>query len=324
MQASRHARQIRSLERAFLELILLCGISSFVLAISFIVGPMHIAGDQIHYSKAYEMVSGKGFLAALANYRRIIFADEVGHFVVIWIAAQFGFGKIIFMSFLNSALSVLYCFWLRKKGFSRVMALFLVGSNYYLYAMFFTLERLKIATIFLLLFVALPSSSRLRNLFPFLSAFSHIQTAIFSGLIFLSRLVSRASGVFFRHLVIIAIVGLSICILEPPQFFYEKISYYTELNSIRSAYIPSLVQLIFFPIFVYCSKDRIAAALFYFVLMIFVAILGGDRLNMFFYFGFIYFSRERSFLTKLVLATSSFYFTFKIVNYINLIYTQGG
>ena len=324
MEASLHARKITSLERAFLEFIFLAGISSFVFAVSFIVGPMHIAGDQIHYSKAYEVVSGRGFLDALANYRRIIFADEVGHFVVIWIAAQFGFGKIVFMSFLNSVLSVLYCFWLRKKGFSRPLALFLVGSNYYLYAMFFTLERLKIATIFLLLFVALPDSIRLRKLFTVLSAFSHIQTAIFSGLIVLSGFVSRARGIFFRHAVVIAIASASLLILVPPQFFYEKISYYIKLNAVKADYISSLAQLVFYPIFVYCSKDRMRAALFYFLLMIFVAILGGDRLNMFFYFGFIYFSRERSFLTKLVLVSSSFYFVFKIIKYINLIYTQGG
>ena len=299
-----------------------------VLAVSFIISnlisPLHIAGDQTHYEKAYELIRDKDLLNALGLYRTIIFTDEIGHFLIIWIAANLGIAKLTLMSFLNSGLACLNYYWLRRKGFSRTFSLVLTISNYYLYAMFFTLERLKVAAIFLLLFLTIANRSRFRILLLFASAVSHIQTAIITGIVFVSQLMSGRIRLFSAGVLILFICLGVFWITQPFQFFYDKLTFYTKTHYLSQSTNQILAQTALLPFFVFCSKNRKETITFLVLLIFLISILGGDRLNMFFYFGFIYFSREKSIITKFLLLLTAFYFTLKITSYLVMVSETGG
>lgn len=310
--------------KIFLDLymLLIIGVAAFF--ITTIIAPLHIAGDQVHYTKAFDSVRFRNFSEALVSYRKVIFSDELGHFFVIWVASQLGFQKLVLMSFLNSILASLNYLWLRERGFTRSFSLLLTVTNYYLYTMFFTLEKLKLAAIFMLFFLVLSHRSTVKIVALIASGISHFQTAFITGIVYCSHLASGRVNFFSRHLLIFLALFVSLWLTQPIQFLYDKLYFYAKTNFLNQSVTQITAQIALFPFFVYCSRNRKEAMTFLLLLMSFITVLGGDRLNMYFYFGFIYYCRERSMFTKSFLLTNSIYFTYKVTNYITMIYLTGG
>ena len=124
----------------------------FAYIITFYILPFHVAGDQIHYSNAYFAVKDLNLSDALKGYRTFLHTGELGHFIITYIYSFLGLDRIFLICFLNALLAVLFYSFLRSRGWGFLFSIFLVITNYYMYSVFFTLERLKVAFIFLLFF----------------------------------------------------------------------------------------------------------------------------------------------------------------------------
>lgn len=177
----------------------------------------HTAGDQVHYRDAYEALVGLDIFTGLSTYRSIIFSGEPVHFFVIWCASNLGLNRDLFWAFIDTAIAFLAIRWLGLKGFGIWISLLVVGTNYYLYTFFFTLEKLKVAFFFLLLFLNSRKRGLARGFSLLMTGLSHFQMAIPIGAAFLGHLMKRGDLRRKQRLlpIIIVLAGAGYLVLAP-------------------------------------------------------------------------------------------------------------
>ncbi len=99
-------------------------------------------------------MDGLDLIEALRVYPTIIHTAEPVHLLIIWVFSSIGIEKNTLMSVANALLAVLFAKFIhQKKGAGILMTIWITFSSYYLYTMFFTLERTKFAFIFILVFL---------------------------------------------------------------------------------------------------------------------------------------------------------------------------
>lgn len=310
---------------------MLFGLFIIFFFISYVISPFHIAGDQVHYNKVYNSVRGEDVFTARQIYLRYIFSFEYLHFGLVWIFSNLGFDKVFIMSILNSAVAVLFARFLLIKSYNPIVVVILLFSNVYLYAMFFTLEKLKVAFLFLLLAVNFRS-----KFWVLLSCLTHIQVAFvfFSWLIsqFLDRFLA-SRGVIFNSLSLFKFLffaGFSLFFFSFLKvYIFSKFAFYSADFGLSGFYDISLAALIGSIAFFF-SGFR-AVCFFYFLILCFAIIaVGPERLNMFAVFGFLFFTRYRNFSERngfffvLCLLVLSVFLALKSYHYLKLVIVFGG
>lgn len=301
--------------------------------ISVIIAPYHVHGDQVHYTKAYNAMRDLDLADAFHAYRRIIFSFEPIHFFVSWVFSNLGFDKTFVMAALNGLLAALFGRFLLGRTKSYFIVVMLVFSNPYLYATFFTLEKLKVSMIFLLLFL----NYRVK-LFGILAVFAHLQVGLLMGIYLASRYLSRLRFSAFRKLLhsrnILRIVISALIAVGGALMFYDyafkKIIFYMSREGVGSllALVPTLV--IFILTFITTNQSRKEVAWYFTILAAVIFFIGGDRVNMFVFFGFLYFTSYRLhtsingmvFLSAILL--SAVYLGYKSYRYLDMVVNTGG
>lgn len=301
--------------------------------LSVIIAPNHVHGDQVHYTKAYNSMRGLGLADAFHAYRRIIFSFEPIHFFVSWGFSNLGFDKTVVMAALNGLLAALFGRFLLGRTKSYFIVVLMVFSNPYLYAMFFTLEKLKVSMIFLLLFL----NYRVK-LFGILAVFAHLQAGLLFAIYFASRFLSRGRFLTFRKSLhrrdtlrnmVLALIAVGVA-----PMFYEygltKIVFYMNREGLGSllALVPTLIFLIL--TLITTDHNRKEVAWYFVILAVVIFFIGGDRVNMFVFFGFVYFTSYRPhtsikgivFLGAIFL--SALYLGYKSYNYLEMVVNTGG
>jgi hypothetical protein len=311
----------------------LLAIAIYVFWISLIIAPYHVNGDQVHYTKAYNAMRGLGLVEALDAYRGVIFSFEPVHFFISWVFVNLGFEKIVAMAGLNSFLAVLFGRFLLGRTQSLLIVVLLVASNPYIYAMFFTLEKLKISVIFFLLFLNYKA-----KILGILAVFAHLQIGLLFAIYFASRFFSRLRFSIFRKLLhprnflrmlisaLIAIVG----VLAFYNYGLSKIYFYMNRDGIGSltALFPTLV--IFTLTLITTDQNRTEVSWYFAIMALVILLIGGDRVNMFVFFGFLYFTsyRIQASLNGIVFLSTIFistlYLGYKSYSYLDLIVNHGG
>jgi hypothetical protein len=306
-------------------------ITAFVLSMT--IAPYHVNGDQVHYTKAYDAMRGLGLADAFRAYRSKIFSFEPVHFFVSWIFVNLGFDKTIAMSGLNGLAAALLgrFFLIRTHNYALVFVL--VFSNQYLYAIFFTLEKLKIAIIFLLLFL----NFRLR-IFGVLAAFAHLQIALLFAIYFSASTLASVRlnrfGNFLKRRTIIPTMILLIILAAGGFMFFNysvvKLTYYMSRDGVGgiSAAAPAIAVGI---VTLLATNHNRKLGMWYFtILAVLIVVIGGDRINMYAFFGFFYFTIHRG---KKVFegavftgafALCSLYLGYKSYNYLFTVINFGG
>lgn len=313
--------------------IIIFGFVIYSFMISIYVSPFHINGDQVHYTKAYEVVRNKYLIDAWNSYRSIIYTREPLHFLLIWVFSNLGVQKLVLMSTLNSILGLLFGHFLFKKFSSISLVIIIFLSNYYMYAMFFTLERLKISMIFLLIFLL-----HKNVLWALLSVFSHLQSLLvllasnlrlfpLNTVIGHKSFIIKRKNAGFLFIFLLILTPFAVAIL--PHALSKLEYYYTnkDLNVIRTL-TPILVMII---VLVLNNKNEKYKIIFYFLFLgIFGIMFGAERINLYIVFGFIYFLQLRSvfklnqIIVHLSLCTLTSYMFIKSVNYIEMVVISGG
>lgn len=299
----------------------------FAFLLSWLISPYHVNGDQEHYTKAYELIYDANMMEAFDIYKSVVYSFEPLHFIISWCFSALGADKVLVMSGFNALLFVLYAKYLLIKTRNHIFILIILFSNYYIYTLFFTLEKLKFSAIFLLLFMIFH-----KKIFALASIFTHMQMAIPLTIAPASILIGNIKYKDIRKS-----IGLQSIIRFSPQlmmlvvfllvFFdygLDKLLYYSSREDVGdfSSLIP--VFLIYMATVTSTNTSKIVATWFYIFLMFLVFMIGSDRINMIAYFGFLHFTSYRGNVFVASLIFSFIYLGYKSVNYINMIITFGG
>lgn len=264
-----------------------------VLFYTYFLGSMFVGGDQLSYRAVYELVSGLGFLEGYLYYKTIIVSDELGHYIVIWLASHV-IDKDVLNAFSNALLAYFSVKIFIEWGARPFIAFFLVVFGYYHLALFLSAERLKYASIFFVLGIYSFKTSRASYLFFIFALITHLQYIILiaSGLLVKAADTSKQVFTQFKFrakdglFLLVAVAALSSLLLIFGGHIERKIlSYYQNFGIIEFVRIAA-----FFLMSLWYAKNKSQAALVFGLLFLTVGLVGGMRVNIFGYFVFLFYS----------------------------------
>jgi hypothetical protein len=288
------------------------------------IAPYHIYGDQEHYTEAYNSIKNLSLLDAWNTYTSVIYTGEPIHFFITWVTSSLGIDKNVIMGISNSILAVLYAKYLYNKNFNLLLICLIFISNYYLLTMFFTLERTKFAFIFFLLGLLYRS-----KIFIFISVFTHsiMLFPIFANLTskylnFKKTLKSPLTNQSKSKNNRIKTLGLFLVLYL--IYFYLGQHLLSKFNSYAFNGFEIYQILIIFLLSYITAISKSEVLVFFFVIIVSIVILGGDRLNMLGYFAFLHFGDLKKPLFTKITFLLILYYLIKSIIYINMIITIGG
>ncbi|WP_439858868.1 hypothetical protein [Pseudomonas sp. MBLB4136] len=295
----------------------------FVFVGSMYIGPLYVLGDQVHYRKVYEGLMGLSLVEGYIYYTESIDSLEFVHFFFSWLAGRY-LDKDIFVSIANSFLAWVAFGVFRRWGASVVVSAFLVATNYYLIAMYFSAERLKFGFIFLGLSLLYAERLRLFYFFSFLALVSHAQTVIvyaaiffriFCGQVCRFLLTGRVSATFLV-VVVLLLVPVS---LVSGQLLSKFYSYYDGLRGFDEL----LRVFVFLLLALYYARDKFGALLVFVPLVLVVMLVGGDRVNILAYFVFLYYALPVNKGLNAGVLVTTVYFLLGSFEYVSNIFEYG-
>ena len=260
-----------------------------VFGLSMLISPLYIYGDQIEYRRVYSYIQGLGFFDSFYFYSSALDSHELIHFFLSWIFSNAGIDKDLFVSFFNAVLAFFIMKLFYKWKVKIYISIFLVLSNFYFYVLFFSAERLKFRFIFMILSIIYIKRLRIFYFIATLSFFSHVQMIIiyismFFGSMFQSVRRFLMSGRLPGALIFVSLVAVFPLLLMTEQLT-SKFMVYRSDNDIFEL----LRIFAFFVLSVWYAKNKMEAAFVFIPLIIAVYFVGGDRINIFGYFAFLYY-----------------------------------
>ena len=124
----------------------------FVFIISINLASLYSGGDNNGYISIYGGIKDLSIIDSFYLYNYVITTVEFVHFIIVWFVSNLGIDRVLFLSLANTLLAglIIKYFDFLKVNFL-VTAAFIL-TNYYLYVILFTAERLKFGFICFLLF----------------------------------------------------------------------------------------------------------------------------------------------------------------------------
>lgn len=266
-----------------------------VIAVSMGLGRLYTEGDQMHYIAAYQAIADSDLFNGFLIYKSHITTVEPGHFFISWIFSSIvGFNKLFAMSLSNGLLAFLFIKLVKKIGGAPSIAYLFVLSNYHLFVLYLSAERLKFSFIFLLLAMLLIERTKASHLLFIFSALSHLQMLILlvareferyflSILKMLQRLSVKKS--IISRLIMICIVSFALFYVFG-EYLLWKIPQYMGSSGLSSIWKPTLFMLM---TLVYV-KNRGQVVLFFIPIIVISLIVGPERVVIMAYFVFVYYA----------------------------------
>ncbi len=296
-----------------------------VFCFSLILSSYYTGGDQSIYNKVYDEIVGLSFSEAILMYKFNINSEEPIHFLVVWFFSNLGVSKSLLMG-LSNCILIFYLIkiFVRLKVNVYIISLVIL-TNFYLYVLFFAAERLKFGFIFFLIFMDLGATYFKRYLYLIMSFLAHFQM-IFFPVIYLFSNIKKYVSNLKNILLIVLLSPIGIYFLF---FFQEHIvgkyeSYSLLANS--NTIIKNIWQPFFFMVCTLFYTKKISHILqIFFVIILFSALLGPDRITMIAYIYFMYFSLRVNNGINFGVIISSAYYGIKTVFFIyNILYFNNG
>lgn len=301
-------------------------VGSIVFVLSMIVSPFYIYGDQEFYRLVYDVIPHLNFADAAYFYQRTLSSNEMVHFSLVYFLGGL-MSKELMMSVLNFLLAFASFRLLVALGAYKSIAVFIVLTNFYLWILYMHAERLKVACI-LMFFAWVMFDKRFR--FVVLSALgllAHVSTII----ILISTLLVYArdeikqffTGLRLNKVFFVAVPLMAVVLVVSLTQLYSKFLAYTEDADMMTAG-QALRMLVFFGMSLLYAKKKSNVVIVYAFLMSMVVLFSGDRINMFGYLVFLFFSVHHRggfnvgvLLTSLYFMTTTFGMVDRIVEYGN-------
>lgn len=302
---------------------------SFILTI--VISQWHYGGDQIVYQRVYSNVNGLDLFEAFAHYKGQIASVEITHFVYIFIFSNLNIDKIYAMAFANSILGFLVVkLWIRYFGKS-LIGLYFIITNYYILALFFTLERLKFGIFFILL-AALTNNNIKKFFLVILSVVSHLSLVVVAVLsIPLAFNKKNSFKLSYKYIFIFNVTWLSVLSIQGFKYFesqiIQKIPAYILVNDIQEMLFSGIKTTIIMMLS-YLVVGRISPRILaiYLPLIAMSIIVEPARTNLFAYLFFLYFCtlNFNKIKTKIILSFSLLYYSISGFVYLNILRISGG
>ena len=295
---------------------------SFVL--SYVLFGYYTEGDQLLYIKFYESISAYNFVGGFLLYNQIIGSQEPGYYTIIFLLNGL-INKTLLFSLFNAWMGYCLGYALIKKNFLPILLFIAVPLNFYLLALYFSLERLKLSLLFFMLSYMV-TNKPLRVSLLLLSISNHVQTILlfvgtqFANLFPLVKKLFRGRFNFKILGLLGALLVLCAALFVVRVHIMSKFNAYASLGGFRNFIKPTFFMLI---TLVYARDKKMEAVSMHFPIIIAAFFLGDMRLVIFSYFIFFYYAASVNRGLNIGIIISSLYFLLKGVLFIVSILETG-
>lgn len=294
-----------------------------VFSLSILILPFYTGGDPAQYRQVYEALPDLGLTEGYIFYSLSLSSKEFVHFFLSWLASRV-VGKDLFIAFANAILAYVAMTLFQKWKASIIIAFLIILTNFYFLVLFFETERLKFGFIFLFLSMIFIDQIKRSYGFAVLALISHVQVAIVYASLLFNFFVKQLLKLFraakiSKAVLLIPLVFIPLFLIKD-QILAKFPSYYKDTRT-----LVELVRiLLFFLLALWYSKKKKETLIIFIPIFIAVFLVGGDRVNIFGYFVFLYYGLQiRRGWNFGVLATS-LYFTYSSIGFLINVFQRGG
>lgn len=289
----------------------------YVYIVSYYLSTLYINGDQFFYHYVYDEINKLSISESFAFYSSSLNSKELVHFTIIKIFSSLNFDKNIVMSGINALIGLFITKLLVKNKCNFFIITLFITTNFYLWVLFLSAERLKISFLFYILSFISINSNRFYG-FMLLAILSHSQMLLmyvvqYMKIVYFEMLnVINTGKIKIMLFVFIALGALFVI----PIFGQLE----TKLIAYSSKYIFSLIDLfkvlILSFLVVYYSKNR-TEILFVLLPLIFATmVFGSPRILIFLYFVFFYIASKINNGFNAGIIGTSVYYSYQFVDFI--------
>lgn len=288
---------------------------------SLVLSGFYTESDQAAYHSAYNILPGMGWETGQLAYESAVSSAERVHYIISFLGSTLEIDKDLLMSVCNGILAAYSMKLFLAWGADIRIAAAIVATNFYVFVLYFSAERLKFGVLFLVLAFLSTGKPVRMFVFSFMSVWSHFSTfPIWLGA-WLSGFVAKVEKGEFRPRSILLQFALPAALVAvgigfKSNYLLWKLSMY--LAERESLSFTSLVPvLILLGLSCFYARRLSGPVLSFLPVMVGIAILGGSRLNMLGYFIFLYYGlRANGGLNVGVIATLVYlaYKSFRLVS----------
>ncbi len=283
-------------------------------------------GDQTYYTLFYESLKGESLLQV--PYQQLLntgSAEPLFGFVI-WVGANFGFEKVVFISLINTLFTLFTGLALRKLG-ANIFIATLIFTNYYFLVLITSAERLKFSYFAMMLIFL--SSRKLKIFFFLIAPLFHFQTVInyaswissrFSR-VKISDFKKRSFQLKMGFYFIVGVFSLNYVLTRYGIAVSDKFAHYFASAGGGAFGIAKGLLLI---ISALLMRIRFVTVFSYFLpILLAAALLGPDRVNMIGFVMYFYLVSQEKKLGHPVFISILLYFSYKSIGFVDNILTFG-
>lgn len=293
-----------------------------VFFISLYIGSQYTGGDQEFYRKVYAVLPTLGVVEGYQFFKVNLTSAEPGYYIIAWLFSRV-LEKDIFVAIANTILAFVCMKIFLKWKASVYIASLIVLTNFYLYVLFFAAERLKFSFIFLAIAIIYVNHKRF-YLFSALSLTAHAQTFILYMALLFDYFVVELKRVFalgrIKKPFLISCIGVFILL----GFMYNQLEtkFYSHVNE-NFDIMDTLRLSLFLLLAAFYSRKKLETVSLFIPLYVVAMIIGGDRVNLYGYFIFLYYALPINKGINMGILGTSIYFIFKNYMFIDNIFKFG-
>jgi hypothetical protein len=292
-------------------------VAVLVFLLSLVIAPYYIEGDQEIYREVYAYLPDFGLLDGFIFYTSKLSSQEFIHFLLAWWASPY-VNHDIFIAFFNGIFAYAILSLFQKWGASFPISATIIFTNYYFLVLYFPAERLKFGFLFLILSL-INTDSKKFFLFVFLALFAHVQTLILYASFFLSYLVKTVLRKKSSKLIYFIPFIIAFPLYLMSAQITQKYLSYSDSGGIFGVWKLG----VFFILSMLYSKDKRETTLIFSVLMVAVFLVGGERVNLYGYFVFLYYGLQFKGGKNYGVAITSVYYAFASLGFMSNIFVYG-
>ena len=286
------------------------------------ITPFYTEGDQLHYNTFYDGITDFDIYNGYIYYANVLGAQEPLYYLLIYFSSNFGLEKGILMTIINVLFAYLLINFLQKLKVNILVA-FSFLFNYYFLVLLFSVERLKVALIVLLLSLLVTSRfwKILLSLFSFLFHFQVILLLVSVVYDIIQSYLIKIKFFLNRWLLIlILIIFFAVFFMLFRDEIFLKYYAYAAKEDILNIVKPGVFLILTLLI----GKGKKLKILMQFSPLIIASMLiGADRIVIFCYFVFLAYALKFKNGFNILVFVTSLYFVIRGYEFIQLILEYG-
>lgn len=296
----------------------------YTLLISIIFVPLYTGGDQILYIKFHQTIN-ENIELGYKYYKEKIGASEMGYYYLVRLLGFIDKNSLTII--FNTILGFLFGLVIRGHKISPLVAI-LLSTNYYYFALLFSLERLKISIILILLSILIKKNSS-KYILQGAALFFHTQSILFIYLINTYRLLlidkNKIKLFTIKNskilAILIAVSSLLFLKIIDTEAIITKLIFYNNESQSMTAIVKSILLMAL--IFYFEGKNNLK--IFYLAIPIFILtiFIGGTRLNIVLFSILIYLGISNESSKKGIFSLVLLYYSVSGALFLSSIYKYG-